>query len=175
MSMQVIGLFAAHVKRRASMLNRRFAIYNKLSPPPWQSRRLAAVASLLKPCHIVGRFGHAPHTRRHLRKHRCPSLWSLRTRAAQHSSSRSMAGRAQTTGLEAKPMSLRHRSSSAPYDKRCTKAGVRHKREVRMPWPYCPRRPNPSIERTCCSGLRPLPHAAHVKRVCRAWHVTGSV
>jgi hypothetical protein len=25
-------------------------------------------------------------------------------------------------------------------------------------------RPNPSIERTCSSGLRPLPHAAHVKR-----------
>jgi hypothetical protein len=24
--------------------------------------------------------------------------------------------------------------------------------------------PNPSIERTCSSGLRPLPHAAHVKR-----------
>jgi hypothetical protein len=29
---------------------------------------------------------------------------------------------------------------------------------------FCGARPNPSIERTCSSGLRPLPHAAHVKR-----------
>jgi hypothetical protein len=28
----------------------------------------------------------------------------------------------------------------------------------------CSARPNPSIERTCSSGLRPPPHAAHVKR-----------